>query len=387
MIGRSILLLALCGLATAACQSSDGKAVVHDSLDLKAPVYAYASDLGGDKPSKSLVVSGGKSATVDGTPWGFLPNGSILLDRYAEADESTGKPSFIFDPTTGAKHPGSVLNDLQYGSHGQRPHALLEVHQDGRKLSLGEYDFTYAKKREVTLPGLSPAGPDDGNSGGTSYGQVVGSDSAVFVTRTDFKGIESTADAVVRIDAADKVTQILKNRHISNLTLASDQHSIVASVMKDAPYYEGLPAVKDIVELNPKTGAIKKSYGLPPPCVHFEPVTDSASCLDRVDKFDGVVAVSVYESTKPAGTGFDGYSTWTYKAGKWSEAKAQRGKLVYWQSRNDRIEGKITLDFGDSSPKATVVWWHKATKHVLPNMHDYSIRDWAVPGSLIRPAS
>jgi len=387
MRGRLLVLLAVCGLAMAGCSSSDGKKVTHDSLGLKAPVYAYASDLGGDKPSKTLVVSGGKSTTVDGTPWGFLPNGSILLDRYAESDESAGKPSFVLDPVSGDKYPGTPFDDLQFGTHGRRPHALVEVHEKNGRLSLVDYDFAYAKKREVALPGVAGTGLNDSDLEGTAYGQPAGSDDAVFVSRTNFKGVDSTADAVVRIDRSGKVTEMLKDRHISNLTLASDRHSILASVMKEGPFYEGVPAARSIVELDPKTGTIKKSYGLPPPCLHFEPIGDSGSCIDRLDKFDGVVAASVYESTKKQAPGLDGYSTWTNKAGKWSEVKAQRGKIVYWQSRHDRIEGDVVLDFGANTSQAQVVWWHNDTKHVLPNLHDFTIRDWVVPGSLIRPAS
>ncbi|MEO6471916.1 MAG: hypothetical protein ABIR57_08390 [Aeromicrobium sp.] len=384
MIRPGVLVFGFCSILLTACGSTDAGAKKSAVASFNPPEYAYSLPSAENMVTESVVVAGSHKTQVKGTPWGYLPNGSVLIDRYPEGDVE-GAPSVIVDPKSGMSYADGKKYDSTIDPAGVSANSLLTVHHSSKgKLSFREFDFRFALKREISLPGKSLSlGFDKGK--GTTYGWLAGTGKSVFITRTEWSGIDSTGDMLTRISKSGKVTNVLKNKHVSNLTLSSDGRSILASLASDSPYYEAVPGTKDIVELDPVSGEIRKSFGVPPPCKVFKRVMEQESCLDRIDKVGDVVAVSVFESVKQDDRGFSGYSTWKNKDGKWSEVKSQRDKTVYWQSGSDRLEQAYQLRFDNYEDQSPIEWISGGDRKVLGSKGNLSIREWRVPGSLIRP--
>lgn len=386
---RLICLSAFASIVLVACTSTKDEASQKPTgvVELKPPVYAYELPYVEGEETRSVVVSGTHRTEVKGSAARFLPNGSVLIDTFPdEGDEGIeDSRSEVFDPVSGKSHSGGKLHNPENGSIGTGPDSMFSVHHDkSRAMSLREFALDFTLKREVDLPGESLIyGPlDDGASSGTTYGDPVGTPQAVFTERTEWSGAEATADMVIRVDKKNGVDTILRDKHIAFLTLSTDGRSVLAALNEDRPYFEGRPPTTSIVELDPETGAIGKSYGVPPPCKQFKPFADDASCLHRIDKVNGVVAAAVFESKDTDGFEFDGYSTWENRDGKWSEVKEQRGKAVIWQSRDDRLEQVLDLD--RMHPKELPVEWFTGTKK-RAQFQPSSFFDWHTWGSIIRP--
>lgn len=383
---RLICLSAFASILLVACTSTDDEAGQKPVglADLKPPVYAYELPYVDGQQTKSVVVSGKSRIEVKGSVERFLPNGFVLVNIFPDEgiDDATSE---ILDPVSGKSHSGGKLHNPGLGPIGAGPDSLFSVHHDkSRAMMLREFKLDFTLKREVDLPGKSLLfGPaDELPERGTTYGDLVGTPEAVFVESTEWNGPQSTADMVVRIDKDGKAETILRDKHVSNLTLSADTRSVLAVLNKDRPYYEGSSPAASIVELDPKTGAIEKSYGVPPICKDFVPFADDASCFHRVDKSGEVVSIAIFESEQPEGFGYDGYSTWEYRDGKWSEVEEQRGKSVIWQSHDDRLEQVLDLD--PEQPDELPVEWFTGTKksgQFKPN----SFFEWKFWGSIIRP--
>jgi hypothetical protein len=365
----------------AACTSS-GDSDTKKVPEPEHPVLAYAlqSNEGGN--DTSLVFSGGHQREARGLVNRFLPNGSVLVDRFP-ADGGKGGYSVVLDPETGHEVSSRDVFDPGEGVIGFGRRTLLAVDRTSGHWTFRELRTDFTKTREVSLPG----NPDitGGKHRATLYGDLVGGDGVVFVGRSDWRGVDSVHDAVIRIGPGETTTTILKDKHVTDLTLASDGRSVLAALAEAGPYYEGSPPITEIVELDPRNGTVARSLGMPPPCRHFEPVFDSASCIVRLDKVGGVVAASVYESKPPADSEIDAYSTWRHGNGGWTEVKAQRGKMVYWQSATRRLEQTMRLDSREEKSSNPIVWVKGEQHEELPDTSEFYAFDWVAPGSLIHP--
>ena len=335
--------------------------------------------------STTRILSKSKTRDVEGLVHGLLPNGSVLVDRYVGGD--IDKPSYpvLVDPATGRETSGQKAYNADSGVVGFGRDSLLVVTDDGKKHALREFGLDFAKIREVALPGRSGVGgPDVGQY--AVYGDAVGGDDAVFIAKSEWKGVESVADSVTRVGKDGKLTTLLENKHVDQIVLASDGRTLLASMAEEGPYYEGGAPLADIVELDARTGSVARTYGIPKPCTTFEPLFDDASCLDRLDKVGGAVVATIYESAKPADD-LDGYSTWRYVDGDWAEVKSQRNKRVIWQSSSTRLQHQVNLQRPDEDPYKTYpIEWvvgDKASK--VPGTSKLGAFDWFAPGSLVQP--
>lgn len=386
---RRIIAAASVAVLLAACTQSGDSDQAEPSTSPSGPPAASDPVIAFTRPSNDVISTSrilAKSKTLDvgGLVHDFLPNGSVLVDRYLGGD--IDKPSYpvIVDPATGSETEGRKAYNADSGVVGFGRDSLLVVTDDGKKHKLQEFGLDFAKKREIALPGRSGVGdPDVGRA--TVYGNAVDGDGAVFITTSEWKGVESVADSVTRVDSDGNLTTLLKNKHVDQIKLATDGKTLLASMAEDGPYYEGGAPLKDIVELDASSGKLVRSYGIPDPCTSFEPLFDDASCLDELDKVGGVVAVTVYESAKPA-EDLDAYSTWRYTDGAWSEVKSQRNRRVVWQSHSTRIQQHVELGVTIEDPNKYPLEWVVGDKvSKIPGTSNLTAFDWHAPGSLIRP--
>ena len=337
--------------------------------------------------STTRILSKSKTRDVEGLVHGLLPNGSVLVDRYVGGD--IDKPSYpvLVDPATGRETSGRKAYNADSGVVGFGRDSLLVVTDDGKKHALREFGLDFAKIREVALPGRSGVGgPDVGQY--AVYGDAVGGDDAVFIAKSEWKGVESVADSVTRVGKDGKLTTLLKNKHVDQIVLASDGRTLLASMAEEGPYYEGGAPLADIVELDARTGTVVRTYGIPKPCTTFEPLFDDASCLDRLDKVGGVggrddlrvgearrrprrllhVAVRGrrlgrgQEPAQQAGRSGSRHST---RLQHQVEPPAPRRRLL---TRRTRIEWVV----GDKVSK-------------IPGTSKLGAFDWFAPGSLVQP--
>ena len=383
MFRRVTAALSVAVLLAACTQSGSDKNEPTAGLPAASdPVLAYVLQTE-DILSTTRILSKGKHRDVKGFVHDVLPNGSILIDRNIAGD--VDKPAYpvIVDPATGEETVGKNTYDANNGNVGFGRDSILVGTDDGKQHVFAEFGLDFKKIRQVTLPGRSGSGlPGDGRY--SAYGAAVRGDGAVFIARSEWKNVDSVSDSVMRLDDDGELTTVLKDRHIDEIFRASDG-TLLASRGESGPYYEGGPPLADIVELDASTGKIARSYGLPEPCADFEPVFDDASCVDRLDKVGGTVAAVVYESRKPA-DGLDGFSTWRYADGAWTEVKSQRNHRVVWQSHSTRIQQQVDPASYDENPKTYPIEWVEGDQvSEVPGTSELGSFDWFAPGSLIRP--
>jgi hypothetical protein len=384
---RRIIAAASIAVLLTACTQSGGS---DDSGPSGTPGPPAASDpvLAFVLPSEGVldttrILSKGKSQDVEGLLRAVLPNGSVLIDRNVGGD--VDKPSYpvLIDPATGQETSGRKAFDADTGIVGFGRDSMLVVNDDGTRYSLREFGFDFKQIRDVTLPGKSVAGNPDANRYRT-YGDAVQGDGAIFVTRTEWKGINSIGDSVTRVGSDGTITTLLKNKHVDKITLASDGKTVLAALSKKGPSYEGGARLADVVELDARSGKIMHSYGVPAPCSVFKALFDSGSCLDGLDKVGGTVAMTIFESRKP--NELERYSTWQYENGAWTEVKSQRNMRVVWQSHSTRIQHPVDPHALEENPTTAPIEWvvgDKVTK--LPGTSSLGGFDWSAKGSIIRP--
>jgi len=355
----------------------DGGNTTPDQPKDATPVLAFTLDDG----DLSRIVSSGDHRDVNGSVRAFLPNGSVLLERFSV--EGDGDDALLVAQATGEKAPPETkVEGLGSGASGFGRGTVLAVSvaESGRQ-ALKVFDLDLKEIRSVPLAGNGFVG-DPETPKTTTYRNLVEVDGAVLMRRADWKGPDSTGDAVVRVDTDGRMTTVLKDEHVTDLTLSTDGRAVVAMVATEFPFYEGAPATSDVVELDPKTGTIAERYGVPPPCRDYKPVIDDASCVERLGKVGTTVVAKIYESG--GGDSFTAYSTWKYADGAWSEVKDQRDKIVVWQSETQRLEQAVDVDGSDQDPAPTE-WVDGSERETVKDASGVFPHDWIAPGSLIKP--
>lgn len=366
------------------CSDSDSTPSTSPSPDDGAPATTPATDAADVVVGYPLAVKGAKQRTRIFTPSGYvdvvgtmaavLPNGTVLVDRYPAAGIK-GRTAAVVDSKTGQDIAvdGRYAPEAWFRSVTADSLLLVAIHAGVQ--TLRELDLTLNPVRAVRLPG-----PPDA----VAYRSLAKVGEVTFVETAEIDGIDTRSDSITRVDENGNVTSILKDKHIANLRASSTGEALLATVAASGPLYEGLAATKDIVELDPSTGEILKSYGVPPPCVTFVPVGPSEDCFDRFDKVGSVLVATVFESSAPAEDGYDGYSTWQYTDGQWAELESQHGKLVVWGSRSQRIEFEPTLK-NDVQQSARPIYYVEATRRELQGSESLLPTDIFATGSLVRP--
>lgn len=372
----------LAALVLASCTSATDEREPASESQLPLPVVAHALLEYGDEDvaGRSRIAIGNETVDLDGVDPRFLTNGRVVvLDRSTiERHEYT-----VFDVDSRKKFFSGQVQHSRVAAQGLLPFVgvgpssvFVMTVDKTRTQRLREYNLRFEPVRTVDLPGRFAATSDDPDAPhGTIRYEIVATRNAVFISSADLSGTRFTADAVTRVDRNGRVSSILKNKHISDLTVSSDGVSLLAAIAVSEPKYEVTPATKDLVELDPKTGQIVKSYGLPPPCKNYRGTTNAYSCLGQLDKVDGVFAASLSTPDTP---------TWKFTRGGWVEVKEQRGLRVAWQSAEGRLEQRSGSDDGDGG---TAVSWVLGSndRRTVKGAGDLTSYGWTAPGSLIRP--
>lgn len=373
-----VAVAALLGGCTSSSDSDDdGDDATPDQPKAGLPVLAFTLDDG----DHSRLVASGSHRDVDGSVRAFLPNGSVLLERFSE--EGDGDDALLVAAATEKKAPAEAkVEGLGSGASGFGRGTVLAVSvaESGRQ-ALKVFDLDLKEIRSVPLTGNGFVG-DPESPKATSYRDLVEVDGAVLMRRADWKGPESNADAVVRVDTDGQVTTVLKDEHVTDLTLSSDGRAVVAMVATEFPFYEGAPATSDVVELDPKTGNIVERLGVPPPCRDYKAVIDDASCVERLGKVGESVVAVIYEAG--GGDSYTAYATWQHVDGRWSEVKDQRDKIVRWQSKTQRLEQAVDVDGSDETPAPTE-WVDGSEREAVKDAAGVFPHDWIAPGSLVKP--
>jgi hypothetical protein len=372
-----VAVAALLGGCTSSSDGGDDGAATPDQPKAGLPVLAFTLDDG----DRSRIVASGSHRDVDGSVRAFLPNGSVLLERFSE--EGDGDDALLVADATEEKASAEAkVEGLGSGASGFGRGTVLAVSvaESGRQ-ALKVFDLALKEIRSVPLTGNGFVG-DPGSPKATTYRNLVEVDGAVLMRRADWKGPDSTADAVVRVDTDGHMTTVLKDEHVTDLTLSADGRAVVANVATDFPYYEGASETADVVELDPKTGRITERFGVPPPCRDYKTVIDDASCVERLGKVGETIVAVIYESD--GGDSFSAYSTWQFADGRWSEVKDQRDKVVRWQSKSQRLEQAVDLDGSDETP-APIEWVDGSEREAVKDVSGVFPHDWIAPGSLVKP--
>lgn len=232
--------------------------------------------------------------------------------------------------------------------------------------------------RAVKLPGTHFGSVGIGEADHYISPRQVGE--AIFLEQTHWKDVGVTSDAVLRIDPDNSIHVLHKNKHLGGLTVSADGRSLLATVDAQAPFYEGAPANKWIVELDPESGRITQRYGLPPSCKRFRRIVDTFACISTLDKVDGVIVAEVLETV--GSNEFDAIpTTWTLTDQGWREVKSQRGKHVRWLDADTRIEEAAGQSMGNDHNDVFRIDGTSRTR--LGKAGEWTT--WQVHGSLIRP--
>lgn len=341
--------------------------------------YVVAS---ADGASKRRIHLHGRQYSFGSDGPSLHPDGLLLIDRTREG--TVGEAWGVIDPTTGrTDHRFSLVDDA--GGRGElvwhefAPGVVMGIEEEkSGRIAFHRYDLAERKLSRIVLPGRAF---EKTTKSFTAYFSGAAVDGTIFVGRSEWSDFQTPGpDSVVRIGIDGSVDTILTDKHIDDLVVSADGRSLLAARAVTRPVYEGVPAVQSIVELDPKSGKVSSSMPPPPPCVNFAGRGESDSCLDRLDKVDGVVVAAVWEAQPPFdGMRADGYSTWTYVDGGWREVREQRGKMVRWQSTTGRFEQNADLQ--DGSGKSKLFWLDQQDKREIKGVTDNY--GWEAPGSLI----
>ena len=191
---RRVIVAASTAVLLAACTQSGGSDQAEPSTSPSGPPPASDPVIAFTRPSNdvistSRILAKSKPLDVSGIIHDFLPNGSVLVDRHVNGDFNKPAYPVIVDPATGHEISGRKAYDADTSIVGLAPESLLVASSDGAKQSLREFGFDFTKKREIALPGNPGVGDPDVKRA-TIYGDFVSGDHAVFVSRSEWKGVE-----------------------------------------------------------------------------------------------------------------------------------------------------------------------------------------------------
>ncbi len=148
------------------------------------PVFAFTLDDG----DRSRIVSSGSHRDVDGSVRAFLPNGSVLLERFSE--EGDGDDALLVATATGETASAEArVEGLGSGASGFGRGTVLAVSvaESGRQ-ALKVFDLDLKEIRSVPLPGNGFVGDHEGPKA-TTYRNLVEVDGEVLMRRADWKGV------------------------------------------------------------------------------------------------------------------------------------------------------------------------------------------------------
>lgn len=294
------------------------------------PSYAVVRD------HRVVIGQGGREATVrdaNGAFW--LPDGTVLASlrhgprlysyqRVDGAGRTTG-PVLVADQEP--SRAGRRLN-LWIGKSdpdGDRPHNLVRSYA-GSDLHLAE---------TISMPGPKTLGPDPRRNRFERFykeyaATIDGSTFAIYTDGNDTDNGDQNGDDGVVMVHHGKARDVLVNQRITSLRLSADGAGLIAVQQKHGRPCGGCGVSQQIVEIDPATGRIAKTYGVPPGY-------DRSWRIVRIDKVGDRVAVRYAVTCVDPGCGKRAVGTFVYE-GSWTKLKGSEDVETWWQGRHQRLE-------------------------------------------------
>jgi hypothetical protein len=338
---------------------------------------SYAAERGG----RLVIVHGGSSYDVPAQAQAalWLPGGRVAVDlrgtsthgyRLLDARGNATGPTLRTDEVP--SRAGSRLDVWTPENDPDADHRDQVGSFDSRDLHLVE---------TLLLPGPASHGPEPASdpfqrfySGSATT--IAGSTYAIFSD-----GNDETSDkyGVVRMHGG-QATDVLVGKRITSLRLSSDGAALLALQQRHGDPCGGCVVRQQIVEIDPRTGDLAATYGMPPGY-------DKTWRVDRLDKVGDRLGVS-FVKDDPDGAAQNAVrsplATWAYD-GTWTKVAGSEGARQWWQGRDHFVEERHGKLFA-----VTVAAGHRH-RTLIPGSLEGTLGNHAVtgsvPGSPLRPAS
>lgn len=299
----------------------------------------------------------------------------------------SGKPGLsVVDPATGSRVGPKRANPLDIVV---TPDAVTSMTLgDHMRITVLSPDLSEVRVIEVPESAVKTDQLDD-NSEVHVYGSpfTLGD-----VTWAEW-GVNSEDDTktdhgVLRIEG-DEIREVQRNEPVVNLYPSTDGAAILMLRQSDGEEdCGGCTVSQDLVELDPRTGAVAASYGMPP---DYDPYWR----VNAVDKVGDRVAVRFEIGSSDDEVEPFTWQTWVYD-GEWAPLAEAGGTRTWWQDGGRVVETPAPHSSNESSGTPyTLTWETSAGSQTLyaatsddcarPPGTDLCPRV-VVPGSLLPPA-
>lgn len=375
---RRLALLAVTACLAAGCvlfeeeppavfsSSEDAVEVAYD-----APQYAIGA-------RRSLYVRRGDAErTFRGTFAHIWLNDGRLLGRAGRPHWANGCVGYecwkfwsvVIDPAKGERTrvPGMPLT-LGWPA---QPRWSVDLLGAGRRPLLVSFTPDLRERSVTVLPGY------DGQEGYTQrdYGEGHTVGDTTYLSFSDTINEEATEEyGYLRIRDGE-VDKVLVEERIVALWVSDDGRALLGLQQRSGTPCGGCVVEQQIVEIDPDSGEIAASYGMPDEY-------DESWRVHRIDKAGDVVAVRFEGGCGEMPCLSRELGVWTYD-GDWSMVDGSDRARTWWQGPDDRIE----LRRGKGLASARLVWVHGDREEELSGrlLRDGWLVQPLVPGSLLRP--
>lgn len=373
-------------------------------LDLAAPTLATGVKGG------LLLRSGDTRLTVrHATSATWLPGGTALV-RFDTPRTHTR----IWDPATNSLGPDVPILDpnrsvsaIAVLGRSDPPQELPEDEPIDptpfwdEKALLTTYDLQGKEQWHTALPLTDNPDADKGNELSRNYLTAHVIDGATFLAWHDSSEYYEDGDyGVLRVGRGGKgFSNTFLGNGVKSMWLSADGSALLATRRPHDQPCGGCQVKLELVEIDPATGELAASYGMP------DAYDKNWDVLD-VDKVDGKVAISFVEAVysekydlQPKLRG-----TWVRDADGWSMVPGSDEERSWWQGPHDRVVAvPIPPSHEYYEERYTYAWEHDGTRTPLrgATSSDWSVLERyaggdserihygssaSVPGQLLRPS-
>jgi hypothetical protein len=345
------------------------------------PSYAVVRD------HRMVIGHGGREVTLRnaiGALW--LPNGTVLASlkhgpryySYQAIDATGGTTGPVLSADDEPSRAGRRLN-LWFGKSdpdGDKPHDLVRSYA-GSDLHLVD---------TITMPGPKTRGPDPRDNPFERFykeyaATIDGNTFAIYTDGNDTDNGDQNGDDGVVMVHHGKARDVLVNQRITSLRLSADGAGLIAVQQKHGHPCGGCVVDQQIVEIDPATGGIAKTYGVPAGY-------DKSWRIVRIDKVGDRVAVRYAVTCVDPGCGDRVVGTYVYD-GSWSKLKGSADVESWWQGPHQRIElrGSTVRDGQVTGGTLYAVDSVAGTSTAIEGVLDPRTGelDGSVPGTLVPP--
>lgn len=251
------------------------------------------------------------------------------------------------------------------------PRWSLDLLGTGRRQQLVSFSPDLAERTVTGLP------PYDGPEGYTQRdyggGHTVGD--ATYLRFSDTINEESTEEYGYLRVRDGEVDKVLVGERIVALWVSDDGRALLGLRQRKGEPCGGCVVEQEIVEIDPASGEIAATYGMPDEY-------DESWRVHRIDKVGDVVAVRFEGGCGRMPCLARELGVWIYD-GDWSMVEGSDRARTWWQGPEDRIE----LRHGRRPASARLVWVHGDEERELSGrlLRDGWLVEPLVPGSLLRP--